>query len=204
MKTCRILLIFLSIILLVVSCTPKATPKFPPQSTEKTDLIKGFLGVRWLSHDDAFSQGDCNFNVGKMLNWGLIGLSTYTCYLETEEFGLIGSSQALTYYQEQYFMGTIMFDKKSLFEKLINDLYTKYGKPTNVFDKKDAWAQTMEYKYHWKIERVLIQVIFDPQEDKGSFSMIYIPIQTRIDRILSDKKKVDTWYDPLKIEDLYK
>jgi hypothetical protein len=204
MKTNKILLILLCLFLLV-SCNGKAKPpvgSIPPPG-EKTDAIKGFLGVRWLEGDDAFSKGDCNFNVSNMLNWGVLGLSTYTCYLEIESYGALGSSQALSYYNEQFFMGTVIFEGKTEFEKLVNNIYNQHGKPTEVIDKKDAWQNTMEYKYRWVMNKVVLQLKYDPQEMKGSLSMIYTPISVRIDRVLMDKKRVDTWNDQLKIEDLY-
>jgi len=204
MKKLNIVLILLfSFILISCKSTPqsKSSPT-APHKLEKAG-ISGFLDLNWGDEENVFSREECTFNARKMLDWAVFGMSTYTCILDEETFGIVGSKHALTYYNSKYFMGTVFFDGEKNYQIALNNIYDTYGKPSEVFDKKDAWAQTMEYKYHWRLNLVLIQLKYDPQEDNGTISILYTPVSNRIDGILIDKKRVDTWNDQIKIEDLY-
>ena len=173
---------------LVIGC-PKPQNNIPTQpenTTTQKQEIDGFLGYKWKTKPNLFSEPNCKFDLDTTSK--VMGLESYKCFQPKTYKSFSGFRTQYMYYNGEYFLGRIIFDPYVNIDEITKVLYENFGSPLKKEETTEVFSQKIvDTRKEWKSGMTSIFLDYDYINGEKKLTMAYIPITWLVDQIIKQQ-----------------
>lgn len=181
------IVLFIMIFFLCISCGNQGKLIKQVTKPQLTEQEEGFLGIKWKASQDVFSKYDCMIDM--KVTYKIPGLESYNC-AQVKYFGpFMGLETKYMYYNNQYFLGRLTFDKDVNIDDITKELFTRFGAPLKTTETTEVFSKRLvETRKEWKTATTEIFLDYGINGNP-KLTMCYYPITWLVDKMIRNSKQ---------------